>query len=556
MADPQVCLVFVNQDVVVVSGLRGGVVANMSELESNTLPGRPIYLSTLTPTSRTSTPQTDRNAAGGALDLGGLAFQRGLGVRGTAELAYRLAENFTRFEAWAGLDSASPRGRASFEVFTDGELGFDSGPMEHVTQGDTVNAGRPVGVKVALAGVSELRLVVRELDGGAGSVMADWGDAKLIRPAAARPHPAPLPSRDALAPTPPMGWNSWNNFSAEIDEQLIREMTDALVDSGMKDAGYQYVCLDDGWQGRRGDLWNEARFPNGMKAIGDYIHSRGLSFGIYTRPEWVRGEEEQVAAAFARWGVDYLKYDFSDVDAEETNRRMIAAIRQTGRPIVFNICEWGKNHPWEWGAGIDGQSWRVAYDVIDMWDAPRDDNRGLGFMRAVDQTEALGRFQTPGRWNDPDMLVVGLNGNGFLKGGGCSATEYRTHFGLWCLLSAPLLAACDLRNKDQETKAILTNPEVIALDQDPLGIPAWRAKKLADLEVWQKPLHNGDIAVGLLNRGDRPATTSARWRDLFISGKYHARDLWTMSDLGVHDQVIEQRVASHEMMMLRLSPVS
>ena len=228
----------------------------------------------------------------------------------------------------------------------------------------------------------------------------------------------------------------------------------------------------------------------------------------------------------------------------------------TGRPIVFNICEWGKNHPWEWAAEIDGQSWRVAYDVIDKWDAPRDDNRGLGFMKAVDQTEALGRSQTLGRWNDPDMLVVGLNGNGFVKGGGCSHAEYQTHFGLWCLLSAPLLAAYDLRKMNEEIKAILTNPEVIALDQDPLGVPAWRAKKLADLEVWQKPLHDGDIAVGLLNRGDRPATISARWPDLSISGKHRVRDLWAMSSLGVYAQAIERQVASHEMALLRLSAVS
>ncbi len=528
----------------------------MSELESNTPTGKPLYLSTLTPSSATSTPHADRNGAGGELDLGGLAFQRGLGVTGTTELVYRLTENFARFEAWVGPDSASPEGRVSFQVYTDGELGFDSGPMEHVTQGDTVNAGRPIGVKVALAGVRELRLVVRELDGGAGSFMADWSDARLIRPGAARLNTPPAPSRDALASTPPMGWNSWNNFGTEIDEQLIREMTDALVASGMKDAGYQYVCLDDGWQGKRGDQWNETRFPNGMKAIGDYVHSKGLRFGIYTRPEWVRGEEEKVAAAFASWGVDYLKYDFSDVDAEETNRRMIAAIRRTGRPIVFNICEWGKNRPWEWSTRVDGQSWRVTYDVVDMWDARRDDNRGLGFMKAVDQTEALGHFQAPGRWNDPDMLVVGLNGKGFLKGGGCSAAEYRTHFGLWCLLSAPLLAACDLRRMDQETRATLTNPEVIALDQDPLGLPAWRARKLADLEVWQKPLHNGDIAVGLLNRGDQTAAISARWADLDVSGTHRVRDLWSMSELGVYDQAIERQVTSHEMALLRLSPVS
>lgn len=483
-------------------------------------------------------------------------YERGLGVAGSTELVYRLTEDFARFEAWVGLDSASPAGRASFEVYTDGELAFASGPMQYAAQADTVNATRPVGVKVALAGVKELRLVVNDLDGNRAKVMTGWGDAKLLRPGTELPVLPTGPAGGALAPTPPMGWNNWNDFGTQIDEQLIREMADALVARGMQDVGYQYLCLDDGWQGERGHEWNQARFPNGMKAIGDYIHSKGLRFGIYTRPEWVRGEEQRVAAAFADWGVDYLKYDFSDVDGEETNRRMIAAIRQTGRPIVFNICEWGKNRPWEWGARIDGQSWRVTYDVMDMWHTPRDDNRGLGFMRAVDQTEALGRFQRPGAWNDPDMLVVGLNGKGFIKGGGCSLAEYQTHFGLWCLLSAPLLVACDLRSMDDEISAILTNPEVIALDQDLLGVSAWRARKLAELEVWQKPLHNGDIAIGLLNRGDRPAAISARWLDLGITGPHHARDLWAKSDLGVHDTLIERQVASHALVLLRLSPVS
>jgi len=501
--------------------------------------------------------KADRNAAGGELNIGGLVYQRGVGVRANSELIYKLTDDYERFEAWVGLDSASPEGGAVFRVHTDGEQAFDSGRLDHVAQGDTVNANRPVGVKIPLTRVKELRLTVTGADSGGAEALADWGDARLLRPGTPLFSMPSKSSPATLCLTPPMGWNNWNNFGTEIDEQLIREMTGALIAAGMSDLGYHYMCLDDGWQDpERGDRWNAARFAGGMKALGNYIHSKGLKFGIYTRPAWVRGEEQKVADAFAEWGVDYVKYDFSDVDGERTNRTMIKAVRKTGRPIVFNVCEWGKNRPWEWGARVDGQSWRVTYDVVDTWYTRLDSNRGLGFMKAVDQTEALVRFQRPGRWNDPDMLVVGLGGLGFVKGGGCSHAEYRTHFSLWCLLSAPLLVACDLRNMDGETRAILTNPEVIALDQDPLGIPACRVKKLDDVEIWQKPLQGGDIAVGLLNRGDEPAVIAARWRDLYLSGKHRVRDLWAGADLGVFEHAIEREVESHELALLRLSPAA
>ncbi len=526
-------------------------------MEMNTISSPAVYLGTIRPDSQAGELEADRNAAGGELNIGGLVYQRGVGTRTSSELVYKLTDDCERFEAWVGLDSASARGSAVFQVHTDGELAFDSGRLDYVAQGETVNANRPVGVKVPLAGVKELRLSVSGPGSSGQDTLADWGDARLLPPGTPLFATPSAPPAGTLAPTPPMGWNNWNNFGTEIDEQLIRDMTDALVAAGMRDLGYCYMCLDDGWQDPdRGDRWNTARFPRGVKALGDFIHSKGLRFGIYTRPAWVRGQEPGVAGAFAEWGVDYVKYDFSDVAGEQANRRMVEAVRKAGRPVVFNVCEWGKNRPWEWGSRIDGQSWRVTYDVVDAWHTDLDSNRGLGFMKAVDQTEALGRFQRPGRWNDPDMLVVGLGGKGFVKGGGCSHAEYRTHFGLWSLLSAPLLVACDLRNMDEETKATLTNCEVIAIDQDPLGVPACRVKKRGDVEIWQKLLHGGDVAVGLLNRGDKPTVIVARWRDLYLSGRYRVRDLWTGADLRVHDAAIEQEVGSHELALLRLSPAT
>jgi len=523
---------------------------------------RVAYLGTLAPTSRAGEVRADRSAAGSELNIGGLPYAHGLGVRGASELIYDVRGEHGRFEAWVGLDAASGPGAARFQVYADDQLEFDSGPVAFVAWASDANPNHPIGVRVSLVGVTCLRLVVTALEGDAAALAADWADAKLVPPAAPEFQPRTIPP-GALAPTPPMGWCSWNAFGPEISAQLIRETVDAIVASGLKDAGYVYVNLDDGWQGARGDTWNAQRFPSGMKALGDYIHAQGLKFGIYSRPVWVSGQEERVAAAFAAWGVDYLKYDFSDREAEETNRRMIAAVRTAGRPIVFNICEWGKNRPWEWGGRIDAQTWRATYDVVQRWYTPADTNSGIGLLKALDQTEALSPIAVGGRWNDPDMLVVGLASKPNPFGPALTATEERTQFGLWCLLAAPLLVGCDARNLDESLRAILTNREVIAIDQDPLGVPAWRARKLGDLEVWKKPLHGGDapglphrgdFAVGLLNRGDQPATIAVRWSDLCISGPYRVRDLWARQDLGVFDFRIARPVASHELVLLRLTP--
>ena len=351
-----------------------------------------------------------------------------------------------------------------------------------------------------------------------------------------------------------MGFNTWNAFGTKIDEKLIRETADAMVEKGLKDAGFAMLCLDDGWQGETGDTWNFERFPSGMKPLGAYIHEKGMKFGIYSRPAWVKGEETKVASAFADWGVDYLKYDFSDDNARESNRKMVDALRATGRPMVFNVCEWGKNRPWEWAPSIGGQTWRATYDVIDKWHyTDMDRNWGLGFLKAADQTEALGRFSGPGRWNDPDMLVVGCGGKAFMKGGGCTDREYRTQFGLWCLLSAPLLIGCDVRKLEGPALETLRNREVIGLDQDPLGVPAWRVKKLGPLEVWKKPLEGGDLAVGLLNRGSEATPIGVSWPDLGIRDIHRVRDLWDGTETAETNR-IEREVAPHELKLFRLTP--
>ncbi len=510
------------------------------------------YLGAPSPDSRQDQVQIDRSAAGGPLNIGGLAYARGVGVRGDSELVYRLSGAPQRFEAWAGIDVTSGPGVARFEVYADDELAFDSGPVRSVAWAPDTNPNHAVAVRVPLTGVRGLRLVVRTVEGAGATLAADWADARLVPADLPDFEPPPPVPPKALTPTPPLGWSSWNAFGPEINEQLIRETADALVASGLRDAGFVYVNLDDGWQGEHGYEWNVERFPGGLPALGAYLHARGLRFGIYSRPAWVNGEEERVAAAFASWGVDYLKYDFSDENAEETNRRMVAALRRTGRPIVFNVCEWGKNRPWEWAGRIDAQTWRTTYDVVPRWEAPADCNRGIGVLTAIDQNEALGRYTAAGRWNDPDMLVIGLSAKPSNFGPPLAAGEERAQVGLWALLAAPLMIGCDVRNLDAPTRQLLTNLEIIAIDQDRLGVPARRVRKLADREVWAKPLSGGDLAVGLLNRSEQPATVSVRWTDLNIHGPRAVRDVFGRQDLGVMDARIERPVAAHELVLLRL----
>jgi alpha-galactosidase len=366
---------------------------------------------------------------------------------------------------------------------------------------------------------------------------------------------------NGLAKTPPMGWNSWNKFGCNVSEKLIKEMADAMVTSGMRDAGYVYLVIDDCWQIDRdaqGNILPDAqRFPSGMKSLADYVHAKGLKFGIYSdagtltcqkRPG-SRGYEFQDARQYAAWGVDYLKYDWcstSTQNAQASYSIMRDALLKAGRPIVFSICEWGTAKPWLWAKDV-GNLWRTTGDIQDCWDCKRDWG-GMGVVHILDLQDGLESYAGPGRWNDPDMLEVG--------NGGMTTTEYRAHFSLWCLLSAPLMAGNDLRSMPAEIKEILTNREVIALDQDPLGLQGRRVKREGDREVWAKQLADGGRAVVLFNRGPKTAELSVSWSDIGYPSHLSAdvRDLWAGKDLGKLIGRFSAEVPSHGVTMVTIRP--
>lgn len=310
---------------------------------------------------------------------------------------------------------------------------------------------------------------------------------------------SPAQKFEKLAKTPPMGWNSWNKFHCDVSETLIMGMADAMVSSGMKDAGYEYIVIDDCWQVSRdanGEIVpDKDRFPHGMKYVADYVHSKGLKFGIYSSAGKVTcqrrpggfGHEYQDARTYAAYGVDFLKYDWcgsTSQDAKSSYTNMRDALYTAGRPIVFSICEWGSNKPWEW-AGDVGHMWRTTGDISDSW------NSMIGIF---DKQKDLARYAGPGKWNDPDMLEVG--------NGGMTTEEYRTHFSLWCMLASPLIAGNDLASMTPETKSILMNKEMIAVDQDTLGRQATCWRDNGDYQIWIKGLANNEKAICLLNKSD------------------------------------------------------
>ena len=376
-----------------------------------------------------------------------------------------------------------------------------------------------------------------------------------------------------LAATPPMGWNSWNTFGKDINEELVRSVADEMVDLGLKDFGYRYVVIDDHWEGGRDArgrlLANPKKFPNGIKAVADYIHSKGLKFGIYSDAgtETCGGEvgsyghEEDDAATFASWGVDYLKYDYCNApdDLQEAIRRytkMGKALRATGRPIVFSICEWGPRSPWLWGRQAGGHLWRISFDVGDIWDTPHNAYSCIGILAAIDASANHEDKAGPGGWNDPDMLVVGMKNGGNIKGGGCTVAEYQTQMSMWSVLAAPLMIGCNILNMDAETKRILSNPEVIAVDQDKLGKQGNRVARTGSTDVWRKPLADGGIAVALLNRDDKPAEITACWKDLKIKAgtALAGRDLWQHKDMGTFADKLTLTVEPHATALLKLTP--
>lgn len=372
---------------------------------------------------------------------------------------------------------------------------------------------------------------------------------------------------DSLAQTPPMGWNSWNKFGCDVSEKLMKEMADAMVESGMKDAGYEYIVIDDCWQIGRDSLGNiipdPERFPNGMKALADYIHSKGLKLGIYScagsytcqgRPG-SRGYQFQDARQYAAWGIDYLKYDWCSNEGQNARaayQTMSDAIKISGRPIVFSICEWGENEPWKWGKGI-GHMWRVTPDIRDCYQC-KFDRGGVGVLDIIDIMADLYPYAGPGHWNDAEMLEVG--------NGGMNKEEYKTHFSMWCMLATPLMAGNDLRKMDADTKEILTNKEVIAVNQDKLGEQARRFMDMGEKEIWAKPLANGELAVCFLNRTESVWKLDYDWHKQTIyfanevnihKKEYKIRDLWKHQDLGTTKAHTQYEIAPHGVLMVRLS---
>jgi alpha-galactosidase len=367
------------------------------------------------------------------------------------------------------------------------------------------------------------------------------------------PEAAPVGS-NGLAKTPPMGWNSWNKFKNQVSDKLVRETADAMASNGMKAAGYQYINIDDTWEAGRdaqGNIQTNKKFPD-MKALADYVHSKGLKLGIYSSPgpktcadyEGSFKHEEQDAKAYAAWGIDYLKYDWCSASQVYDYHSMRAAyakmghaLQATHRPIVYSLCQYGLLKSETWAPAVGGNSWRTTGDISDNWDSMSH----IGFDLEAD----LAPYAGPGHWNDPDMLEVG--------NGGMSELEYRTHMSLWSLLAAPLLAGNDLRSVPADVMAILANKEVIAIDQDKIGKQAKRVSKDGDKEVWARPLSDGSYAIGLFNRGTAAVKVTALWKDAGFTGAGTVRDLWAHASRGKSVDSYSADVAPHGVVLLKVS---
>lgn len=384
--------------------------------------------------------------------------------------------------------------------------------------------------------------------------------AKPSESAAAAPLPKlPLPTLqdlpwNKLAQTPPMGWNSWNKFQGKVDDKTIREVADAMVRNGMMDAGFIYVNIDDTWEGQRdaqGKIHPNNKFPD-MKKLADYVHRKGLLIGIYSSPgpktcagyEGSYGHEEQDAQTYDEWTIDYLKYDwcsagriYSDSEMQAAYQKMGEALAKLTRPVVFSLCQYGRNDVWKWGAKTGGNLWRVTGDIKDTWESMSE----IGFRQGE-----ISSYAGPGHWNDPDMLEVG--------NGGMTDDEYRTHMSLWSMLAAPLLAGNDVRTMSMSLMGILINKEVIRIDQDKLGKAATRFSKSGEQEVWMRPLDKGEVAVALFNRGAEPAAMSVKWSD-FIKGRFLVRDVWKHEFVKVTSatETWTTTVPRHGVVMLRLT---
>lgn len=369
--------------------------------------------------------------------------------------------------------------------------------------------------------------------------------------------------------TPPMGWNTWSEFGCEVSADLLMEMADVMISSGMHDAGYEYIVVDDCWQVGRDEEGNiipdPETFPDGMKPVVDYIHSLGLKFGLYScagsktcqgRPGG-RGYQFQDARQYAEWGVDYLKYDVCNMEGQNNEaayKTMSDALKICDRPIIFSICEWGMSEPWKWAKGV-GHLWRTTYDIAPLYDGQV--NWGaLAFMNIIDRQAELWRYAGPGQWNDPDILEVG---NGSL-----TYDENITHFSLWAMCAAPLMAGNDLRIMTDEVKSILTNHDVIAINQDSLGNQAVRFLDMGNHEVWFKRLVNDELALCFVNRSELPWKVDYNWQDITIHHNYKSNDfskktykiydVWEHKNIGNTDNNLKHTIPTHGVLMIKLTP--
>jgi alpha-galactosidase len=384
---------------------------------------------------------------------------------------------------------------------------------------------------------------------------------RTTREATLPPARLPLPAlRDlpdnGLVRTPPMGWNSWNKFAGKVDDAAVRSMADAMVSTGMSKLGYIYINIDDTWEDKRdaeGNIVPNRKFPD-MKALADYVHSKGLKIGIYSSPgpktcamyEGSFGHEVQDAKTYAAWGIDYLKYDLCSArniynstqdDLQALYQKMGEALQDTHRPIVYSLCQYGEADVWKWGTRTGGNLWRTTGDIRDEWESMD----RIGFSQLE-----IASYTRPGHWNDPDMLEIG--------NGGMNADEYRTHMSLWSLLAAPLIAGNDLRNMSDETKSILMNVDVIAIDQDAAAKPVQLLTQQEKVEILDRPLHDRSVAVGLFNRGDAPASGSFAWDSLKLPGqKLKVMDLWKHEPVTPSAGSFTATIPPHGVVLLKVS---
>ena len=381
---------------------------------------------------------------------------------------------------------------------------------------------------------------------------------------------------EGLALTPQMGWNSWNKFETDINEQMVKEMADALVSTGLRDAGYNHILLDDGWMEMERDAQgnlvpHRKKFPNGIKVVADYVHSKGLKFGLYNCAgsktcagyPGSRGHEYQDALKYAEWGVDYLKYDWCStgkLNAEEAYITMRDAIYTAGRPILLSICEWGTDAPWKWAQSV-GHSWRTTGDIYNCFSCKHDHGGyfswgALNILDMRDQDE-LRKAAGPDHWNDMDMLEVG--------NGGLTPDEERTHFALWTILNSPLLLGNDLRNMSPQTLDILTNKEIIAINQDSLGIQGFKYKKEGTIEVWVKPMANNEWAICFFNRSQQLSDFTFNWERETIKDNvfdkeitfnrdniYKIRDLYQHKVIGNTKKALKQKLEPNQSLVVKI----